>query len=196
MVLNAWFKPSTAPAVPTAPLKGKRQRSGKCIAVLFLSRGHRLNLVIESISVSSHSSEASNEGSDYTPGDTAAMGGEETDSDGIKLIEKPVKKRPRGMCPNLALTNSYINGIYPVLSPEIQELSRPEFIQGSSRSREPNTSARDTELNSLAQWLDRSASFEESNIGNVWVDTENAELEEGCSDSVWLDKNTEQYSTF
>ena len=93
---------------------------------------HRLNFIVESISISSHSSEASYKGSNYTPGDTAAMGGEETNSDDIKLIEKPVKKWPRGMCPNLTLNNSYINGIHLVLSPEIQELSHPEFVQGSS----------------------------------------------------------------
>ena len=51
----------------------------------------------DSISISSESSEASQEGSDSAPGDAAPVCDQETDTDDIKLIEKPPKKRIRGM---------------------------------------------------------------------------------------------------
>ena len=52
-------------------------------------------LLKDLISVSSDSSEAFQEGSDYTPRDTVAASDEETETD-VEIIEKPPKKRIRG----------------------------------------------------------------------------------------------------
>ena len=123
------------------------------------------------------------------------MHDEETDTDDVRLIEKPAKKRTRGMCPNSPPNDSYIDGLCIVLSPEVQEHSGPEFVQGSSQNKQPDGSTKDQELDSLARLLDHSASFEESSR-NVWLKNENAELEEDRSNDVWHDKNAEQYGTF
>ncbi|KAF9646684.1 hypothetical protein BDM02DRAFT_3130252 [Thelephora ganbajun] len=97
--------------------------------------------------ISSDSSEVSQGGSNYVPADIASAGNEETDTDNVKIIEKPPKKRIH------------------ILSLKTQDPST--FIQGSSK---------DGELNSLAQQLQQSASFDESYSKKVWPSDEGADL--------------------
>ena len=51
------------------------------------------------MSISSDSSEASHDVSDYTPEDGVAKGNEETDTDDVKVIDKRPKKRARSVSP-------------------------------------------------------------------------------------------------
>ncbi|KAF9642331.1 hypothetical protein BDM02DRAFT_3193447 [Thelephora ganbajun] len=134
-VLDGWFSLSPAPTVPaiytTPPLTATT--GNKCSQA-------------DSISISSDSPESLHGGSNYTHADTATAGNEGTDTNDIKIIEKPPKKQ---IC---------------VLSPKARD--PPTFIQGSSKDRD---------LNGLAQQLQQSASFEESHH-NVWPNDKGANL--------------------
>ncbi|KAF9643389.1 hypothetical protein BDM02DRAFT_3191711 [Thelephora ganbajun] len=131
-VLDGWFSPSPAPVIPAM-----------CITPsLTTTTGNK-----RSRAVSSDSSEVSQGGSNYVPADIASAGNEETDTDDVKIIEKPPKKRIR------------------ISSLKAQDPST--FIQGSSK---------DGELDSLAQQLQQSASFDESYSKKVWPSDEGADL--------------------
>ena len=62
-----------------------------------------------------------------------------------------------------------LTGVRLVSLPKAQHSPAPEFIQGSSLDHEPNDPAHSQELDSLAEWLHQSASFDESSSNSVWT---------------------------
>jgi len=112
-ILNDWFAPAPAPIIPDVPTVqlrmtkagNKRNRAGEWI--LSHSLISSLRQLQESISVSSDSSEVSQDVSDYAPKDITTVGDdEETDTDDVKIIDKRPKKRTRGMSPLHLCKNS------------------------------------------------------------------------------------------
>ena len=59
------------------------------------------NLIKDSISISSDSSDGYQQSSDSAPGNGGTVADEETDTDDIQVIEKPQRKRVRGMYHNI-----------------------------------------------------------------------------------------------
>jgi hypothetical protein len=151
------------PAIQTGK---KRCRVGECIPINPIVTGST-DVIEDSISVSSDSSEASPESSDHAPGKGATSEeNEDTDADDIKIIERPRKKRVRGMYKYpCCYKQSSINENQPASSLEAED--PPAFVQGSSRDRD---------VNNLARRLEQSASFEERHTNKVWLSGEDADL--------------------
>ena len=67
------------------------------------------NLIKDSISTSSDSSDAYQQSSDSAPGNSITVADEETDTDDVQVIEKPPRKRVRGMYYNFFLEGKTAN---------------------------------------------------------------------------------------
>ena len=108
----------------------------------------------------------SQEGSHYAPGGgSTGVGHEESDVDDIQIIEKPPKKRARGLSAEASLPRDVRLTELLVSLPTAQDPA--PFVQGSSK---------DHEVDGLAQRLTQSTSFDESHSKTVWHTDDAADL--------------------
>ena len=125
-----------------------------------------MNPVKDSISVVPETSVDSQEDSYYAPGGgSTGVGHGESDMDNIKIIEKPPRKRTRGLSSGSFLPRG------------VCLIECSSFIASSpGPSRLVQGSSKDQEVDGLAQRLTQSASFDESHSKTVWHTNDEADL--------------------